>query len=199
MRAGKYKWKKKNWVFIATSDSDEKIPRGAVRPKKLNRVGSKLEYIVIWTPKERESFENKSCKIPLCVESKLSLNPLEPAGNNVRPTTSLRVDHHDIDVNVNKWHLINKNKRTKWQNKKTKEQNDKSEKKTKAKRKSHICKKDKKKERKKIHVAKEIPILCDGGWLSLLASDIIPICRLTTTDQLFNARPFFLIYAYYLF
>ena len=56
-----------------------------------------------------------------------------------------------------------------------------------------------KKERKENHVAKEIPILCDGGWLSLLASDIIPICRLTTTDQLFNARPFFLIYAYYLF
>ena len=47
MRAGKYKWKKKNWVFIATSDSDEKKPRGAVRPKKLNRMGSKLEYIVI--------------------------------------------------------------------------------------------------------------------------------------------------------
>ena len=62
-------------------------------------------------------------------------------------------------------------------------------------------KKWKKREEKKknIHVAKEIPILCDGGWLSLLASDIIPICRLTTTDQLFNARPFFLIYVYYLF
>ena len=56
----------------------------------------------------------------------------------------------------------------------------------------------KRKKEKKNHVAKEIPILCDGGWLSLLASDIIPICRLTTTDQLFNARPFFLIYAYYL-
>ena len=84
----------------SSQDLLNEMLRGVVALHKLNREVQVGKDCFVKEKEKLVSLKTNPVKIPLCVQSKLLCNPLEP-GNNVQAATSfsLALHHDDMDAN----------------------------------------------------------------------------------------------------